>query len=615
MTATPSVAIDAAPSIVRAPSTWPVVLRLMGYARRRPASVVLVVAGLLLQALVVVVRPWPLKVLVDNVLGGKPLTGWARSAFEALPGTHGTKELLALTVGATVVVFVAGWLAEILSAWAGIVFGQRLTWDLAGDLFDRLQRMTLASHGKRGTGDAIRRVTVDSTSASTIVQGALLPVATSLVSLVAIVFVMVRMDPWLTLLALAVAPILVLVIRVHSTPLVTSSMRQQTAEGQMYGTVEQALTGIEVVQAYGREPALDQQFQLHADHALDAVSAATGVQLRLKVLADLVLAVGSAGILWLGGTQVLNHQLTVGSLLVFLAYLASLYAPLETMVYSSSTIQSAMASALRVLEVLDAEPEVVDRPGAEQLGRVAGHLRLEGVSFGYSPEREVLSDVSLEVAPGETVAIVGPTGAGKSTLMGLVLRLHDPWSGRVVLDDRDLVDVGLASLRANVALVLQESFLFPVSIAENISYGRPGANAGAIEAAARAANAHEFITALPEGYDTVVGDRGGTLSGGERQRIAIARAVLKDAPVLILDEPTSALDVGTEAKVIEALSRLMEGRTTLIIAHRLSTVRHVDRVVVLESGRIVEQGPPDVLLAQGGAYAKLHALSLPGVTR
>jgi ATP-binding cassette subfamily B protein len=613
-TAPPADASAVAPPPVHPPSTWRVVLRLVGYARRRPGAVALVVAGLLLQALVVVVRPWPLKVLVDNVLGGQPLTGWARSAFDALPGSHGTKELLAVTVGATVVVYVVGWLSEVLSGWSGIIFGQRLTWDLASDLFDRLQRMTLASHGRRGTGDAIRRVTVDSTSASTIVQGALLPVATSIVSLVAIGYVMIRMDPWLTLLSLAVAPFLVLVIRTHSTPLIESSMRQQTAEAQMYGTVEQALTGIEVVQAFGREPALDQQFRMHADRALHAVSAATGVQLRLKVLADLVLAAGSAGILWLGGTQVLHHQLTVGTLLVFLAYLASLYAPLETMVYSSSTIQSAMASALRVLEVLDADPEVVDRPGAERLGRVAGHLRLEGVSFGYVPGRQVLTEVSLEAAPGETVAVVGPTGAGKSTLMGLVLRLHDPWSGRVVLDGRDLVDVELASLRANVALVLQESFLFPVSIAENISYGRPGADPEEIEAAARAANAHEFITALPEGYDTVVGDRGGTLSGGERQRIAIARAVLKDAPILILDEPTSALDVGTEAKVIEALSRLMEGRTTLIIAHRLSTVRHVDRVVVLDNGRIVEQGPPAVLLAAGGAYARLHELSGPGVT-
>jgi ATP-binding cassette subfamily B protein/subfamily B ATP-binding cassette protein MsbA len=567
------------------------------------------VSGLALAALVVVISPWPIKVLVDNVLAGHPLRGWAASAFDALPGRHDTKELLGLTVAASVCIYVAGWLSQILSAWSGIVFGQRLTWDLASDLFDRLQQLTLASHGRRGTGDSIRRVTVDSSAASTIVQGALLPVALATVSLAAIAVVMVAMDPWLTLLSVAVMPVLVLVIRQYARPLEDTSMRQQQSEARMFDTVEQALTGIEVVQAFGREPALDQQFQADADRALTAVTASTRVQLRLKVLTGLAMALASAAILWVGGTQVLHHQLSVGSLLVFLAYLGSLYGPLETMVYSSSTIQSAKASALRVLEVLDAQPEVLDRPGAAAVGRLAGGVVFDHVSFGYEPDRPVLEDVSFAVAPGETVALVGPTGAGKSTLLGLVLRLHDPWSGAVLVDGTDARDLQLSGLRANVALVLQESFLFPVSVSENITYGRPGAGADDVEAAARAANAHEFIVGLPDGYDTVLGDRGGTLSGGERQRIAIARAILKNAPVLILDEPTSALDVGTEALVVGALTRLMQGRTTLIIAHRLSTIRHVDRVVVLEHGRVVELGTPDELLARPGAYTRMRALA------
>jgi ATP-binding cassette subfamily B protein/subfamily B ATP-binding cassette protein MsbA len=380
----------------------------------------------------------------------------------------------------------------------------------------------------------------------------------------------------------------------------------------MYGTVEQALSGIEVVQAFGREPHIDREYGRQADRALRAVEDSTRVQLRLKVVAGVVMGAGSAAILWVGGLQVIHHHLTVGTLLVFVAYVASLYAPLETMVYSSSTLHSAMASARRVLEVLDAEPEVSDRPGALSLGRAVGRVRFEDVTFGYSPDRPVIAGVTFEADPGQTVAIVGPTGAGKSTLMGLALRLHDPWSGRVSLDGHDLRDVQVTSLRANVALVLQESFLFPVSIGENISYGRPGAGQSEIEAAAEAANAHDFINALPDGYDTVVGDRGATLSGGERQRIAIARAVLRDAPVLILDEPTSALDVTTESKVIEALGRLMEGRTTLIIAHRLSTVRHVDHVIVLDGGRIVEQGPPRTLVEADGAYARMSALATGG---
>jgi ATP-binding cassette subfamily B protein/subfamily B ATP-binding cassette protein MsbA len=335
----------------------------------------------------------------------------------------------------------------------------------------------------------------------------------------------------------------------------------------------------------------------------------------VKAFADLgaggVAAVGAAVVLFAGAMQVIAGTMTVGTLLVFVAYLTMLHQQLRALMKVYPELRAASASLRRVREILDVQPEVVDLPGAVELQRVAGHVVLEDVVFGYEPDRPVLRGVTVEARPGETIALVGATGAGKSTLVGLVPRFFDPWSGRILIDGRDARSIRLASLRGAVAIVLQEPFLFPLTIAENIGYGRPGASATEIEEAARAANAHNFIERLPEGYATVIGERGATLSGGERQRIAIARALLKDAPILILDEPTSALDAETESLLLEALEQLMVGRTTLIIAHRLSTIRRAGRILVLEQGRIVEQGGHAELLAAGGHYARLHRLQAP----
>jgi len=313
-------------------------------------------------------------------------------------------------------------------------------------------------------------------------------------------------------------------------------------------------------------------------------------------------------LLLLMANSVLAGKLTVGGLLVFMAYAGTLQQQLGGLTGIYTKLQSARASIDRAVEVLDADPEVAERPDARPLRAVRGHVRYQGVSFAYEPGRPVLHEVSLEARPGQVLAIVGATGAGKSTLVSLLPRFFDPDQGTVSIDGHDLRELDLRGVRSAVSLVLQESFLFPISLAENIAYGRPGADRSEIEAAAEAANAHQFITDLPEGYDTVVGERGATLSGGERQRVAIARALLKDAPILILDEPTSALDAETEGQLLGALDNLMAGRTTLIIAHRLSTIRGADRIVVLEHGRVVEEGSHDALLHREGIYARLHGL-------
>jgi ATP-binding cassette subfamily B protein/subfamily B ATP-binding cassette protein MsbA len=582
------------------------------YAARRWMGLLGVLSVMLFSTVFEALKPWPAKILIDNVLNGQSMSNGLARAVHWLPGSSHPDYLLVWCVAATLVLFLLGWAVGVLSAFANIAFGQRMMYDLASELFAHLQRLSLRFHARKSVGDLIRRVTTDCSCVSTIVKDALLPVLSSTFSLVFMFVIMWRMSPWLTLLSLAVLPYMVFVFRRFSERMMQFSYAQQEADGRIYEVVEQTLSAIPIVQAFGRERDADARFQGCTTATLSATLAATRVQMQFKILMGLSTAAGTAGILWVGARQALNGSLTVGQMLVFLSYLGSLYGPLQSLMYTSSTLQGAAGSAKRVLEVLAHDHEVSDRPGAMPLPPSRGHVRLENVVFGYHEDRPVLHGVSLEALPGQTIAVVGPTGAGKSTLLSLVPRFFDPWEGRVTLDGHDLRDVTLKTLRNQIAVVLQEPFLFPLTIAENIAYGRLDAARDQIEAAAKAANAHQFIEKLPEGYDTRVGERGATFSGGERQRLSIARALLKDAPVLILDEPTSALDAETEGLLLEALDRLTAGRTTLIIAHRLSTIRNASRIVVLEDGRISDSGTHAELIERGGLYSRLCEIQFGG---
>ena len=581
---------------------WHKYALMLRYARPHTRGWLSILAVTLLATAAVLLAPLPLKVLVDNVLGDDPLP----AVLDFLPGVESDHVLLAYVVAAELVLFALVSALDVALTFLWIKVGQTMVYDLARDLFARVQRRSLRNHSREPVGETMQRVAGDSWAVHTVVDELLFTPLHATVTIVGLVVVMSSLNSALTLLAFAVVPLMVAASLVLGKPVRLAGNRRREIEGQLHSHVQQSLAGISVVQAFGGEERQRSRFEELARAAVSSQMRVTFVGGLNGLGSGLVGTIGVGAILLIGAHQVLDGSLTVGGLIVFLAYVTRLQGELAGFTGIYTKLQGVRASIDRVVEVLDARAEVADAPGAVEVGRVEGHVRYEGVGFGYERERPVLEDVSFEAHPGQVVAVVGATGAGKSTLVSLLPRFFDPDAGRVLLDGHDLRELRVKSVRDNVSLVLQESFLFPFSISENIAYGRPGASREEIADAARAANAHDFISRLPEGYDTVVGERGATLSGGERQRVAIARALLKDAPVLILDEPTSALDAETEGMLLQALDRLMAGRTTLIIAHRLSTIRNADQIIVLANGRIIETGNHQQLLQHNGTYARMH---------
>jgi ATP-binding cassette, subfamily B, bacterial len=577
---------------------------LLRYALPHWRGVVIVLFVMALGIALDVLRPWPMKLLVDNVLGQQPLPAEIEGLLEALPGPGGREGLLLWVCVSTVVFFLGGTFLGLANGFTSVDFNRRMTYDLAADLFFRLQRLSLLFHSRRSVSDTITRVNKDPNCVQTLF-GLLVGLLHAVIKLVTIFTIMWHLEPTLTLFSLGVVPFQILSIRVFGRPMKERTRDRRELEVRMLSVVQQALSAIPAVQAFTREELEHARFRAYATSLVAAYQRSTLIGMWFKLLLGLVTSVGTAGIMWLGAQSALEGKLTVGAILVFLAYLKALYQPLNSITTTVNSLQQTTVNADRVLEILDTPYDVPDRPNAQDI-RVQGYVRYESVTFGYAPNRPALKEISFETSPEEVLAIVGPTGAGKTTLVSLLVRFFDPWSGRVTIDGWDLRDLQLHSLRQQVAIVLQEPFVFSVSVADNIAYGRPEATREEIAAAAVAANADDFIRRLPEGYDTVVGERGSTLSGGEKQRLSIARAFLKDAPILILDEPTSALDARTEALLLDALERLREGRTTFVIAHRLSTIRNANRILVLDQGQIVEQGRHWELMSAEGLYASLY---------
>jgi ATP-binding cassette, subfamily B, bacterial len=580
--------------------------RLLRYVRPYWRPLIVLLAAMLAEVGLGLLQPWPIKLLIDSVLGHHPAPHALVSITNALPGGGGKAGVLLWAVAAgTVLIFVLTTAMDMVASYAAIALGQRMTFALSADVFLHLQRLSLRFHSRRPVGDSIQRVVEDTYCLQTLVVDALLPALQALGTVVGMFVIMWALQPTLAFLSLALAPFLFVSIRYLSRPMKDRTRERRDLEGRMTSLVEQAITAVPAVQSFTREELEYRRFRRFADQTVIAYLRTTFAGIWFKLIAGLITAVGTAVVIYVGAHDVMDGTLTAGALLVFLAYLTRLYDPLNSLAYTAATLQISAAQADRVFEILDTPIEVADRPGAVD-ARVEGPIEFEHVTFGFEPGRPILKDVSFTADSGTVMAIVGPTGAGKTTLVNHIPRFHDPWEGRVTIAGRDIRDFKIKSLRQQVALVLQDPYIFPLTAAENIAYGRPDASSDQIVAAAKAANAHDFITRLPEGYDSLIGERGATLSGGEKQRLSIARAFLKDSPLLILDEPTSALDARTESVLLDALDRLMDGRITFLIAHRLSTIRNADQILVVDEGRVVERGSHAELLDLDGLYATLY---------
>jgi ATP-binding cassette, subfamily B, bacterial len=548
-------------------------------------------------------KPWPLQIVIDYVLGSKPApVGGLIGSFLSLPPTV----LLLAACGGLIVVNLGASALTLLHNYTTIRVGQNMVNDLRSDLYAHLQRLSLAYHGRQRVGDLMYRITADSFAVQTMIMNGVLPILSAVILLGGMLIVLFPMDPVLTLLALTVVPILFVLISAFNRKIVEVATEVRDADARVYSLVQWGMSAIKVVQAFTKEEEEHRRFMGASRESLRATLRMYNWQTLYSGAVSVVIAGGTAVVIYAGARAVMSGTLTLGQLIIFVSYLAQLYTPINQITQSWGLIAGARVGATRVFEVLDTEPDL--KSGSRQFPAAGarGAVAWRNVRFHYRPDLPVLKEIDLAIDAGTKVAIVGPTGAGKSTLLGLLPRFFDPTGGSVTMDGLDVREYQLASLRRQIGMVLQPPLIFPLSVADNIAYGRPGADHAAIENAARQARIHDLIMQLPERYQSQLGEAGISLSEGEKQRITIARALLRDAPILILDEPTSALDVETEALVMEAVERLMEGRTTFIIAHRLSTVRRCDRILVLRDGVIAEQGTMAELLRRGGVFADYY---------
>ncbi len=573
----------------------------------RPYRRVLAVGGLLaaLEVVVGLAQPWPLKWVVDELLADD-------TAASDHPKTLLAMACLGLVAIVATTALLGYWATRILSS-----AGLHLANSIRETVFAHLNRLSLRYHGANRVGDLSARVTGDVDRTQDMIVQLLSVLVPNVMMLVGMVVVLFVLDPMFALLALAVTPVLAITVRSLTTRLKDAERRSRKADGQVAAATSETLGAIHFVQAYSLEPHQQDRFDRLSRVSLDAGLEAVRLQARFSPVVDITSVLSTVAVMWFGAMRVMDGTLSVGELLVFLSYVGSVYKPIRALSKLGRTRSKGLAAAERVMAVLAEEPQIVDAPSAVLAPRLSGAIDLHEVSFSYGRET-VLNGVDLHIASGETVALVGPTGAGKSTIASLVPRLIDPTAGWVALDGIDVRSMTLASLRGQVSTVLQDCVLLHGTLRDNIAAGRPWASASDIERAAKLALVDEFAHRLPDGLDTVITERGANLSGGQRQRISIARAILRDAPILILDEPTSALDTESEELIVEALANLPNHRTTVVIAHRLSTVRSADRILVLEGGRIVQQGTHHDLLGVEGRYRRLHskglALSAPAAS-
>jgi len=556
-----------------------------------------------------VLEPWPLAIVVDHVIGGRPLPRYLRPLVERLFGTSPTAHL-EFALAAIVLLAVVGGIAAYIEKYLTTTVSQWVAHDLRRILYNRIQRLSLAEHTRSRAGDLVTRVTKDVDAVQDFIDTALLGLVVNVLTLAGMVTVMFLYNWRFTLIGLSVAPVLFVFVYFYSRRVKAAARDVKKKESDLLSTIAEKLTSIQVIQAFAREDYEDRSFSFESRDNVRAGLRARSIKAKLSPMVDIIVALGTCLVLAYGVHLIGLGQLSTGVLILFLMYLKKTYKPIKDLSKMVNSLSKAVVSYERIQEVIDIESAIRDRPAARKAPPFRGLIEFDRVTFGYDRDSIVLNEVSLRIEPGQRVAIVGPSGMGKSTMASLVPRFFEPLAGVVRVDGVDIRDYTIKSLRDQISFVLQDSLLFRGTIWDNISYGRPDADPEDTIQAARLANAHDFILGLPHGYGSFVAERGTTLSGGQRRRIAIARAMVRNTPILILDEPTTGLDAESERAVVEALERLMKGRTCLVIAHHLNTIQSADVIVVVKDTTIVERGSHAELMAAGGVYSELYRLQV-----
>jgi subfamily B ATP-binding cassette protein MsbA len=550
-------------------------------------------------------EPWPLKVVLDTVLRSRPGQDRLSQLIFSVAGTEKVA-ILNLAALAVMVIAAVGAVCAYTEKYFTMSIGQWVVHDLRQRLYSHIQYLSLEYHDQKQIGDLISRVTSDLDAIQGFITTGFFGLLVNSLTLMGMIVVMLCLNWHFTLIALSVAPVLFVVVFSYTRRIKKASREVRSTEGEMVSLMQEVLSSIRLVKAFASEEYEQRRLKEKSLASIEIAQRARSLKVKLSPVVDMIVAVGTCLVLWFGGRMVLRGALSAGSLVLFIWYLAKMYKPMRDLSKMTDAYAKAAVGFERVREVLEIDGKVTDLPGARRAPEFRGRIELGNVSFGYEPNYPVLKQVSFTVEPGQLAALVGPTGAGKTTIINLIPRFYDPDAGTVKIDGTDVRLFRQKSLRQQISFVLQETLLFHGPVWYNIAYGKPGASRVEILHAARIANAHEFIERMPQGYDTIIGERGVTLSGGQRQRIAIARAVIRNTPILILDEASAGLDAASEDLVFDALQRLMKGKTSIVIAHRLSTIRSADVIFVVKDGRIAECGNHDALLKKGGLYADLH---------
>jgi subfamily B ATP-binding cassette protein MsbA len=585
-------------------------LRILHLLRPHWKALTLALVAVLGETLTDILQPWPIKIIVDNILQSKKLPAALGGAVTAVFG-HNASAIVNFAIAAVAGIAIVGAVSSYFEKYLTTSVSQWVAHDLRRTLYHHIQRLSLAEHDERRTGDLITRVTSDIGAVQDFINSALLGIVVDVTTLVGMIGVMFYLNWRFTLIALSVAPVLFVVVYSYTRRIKRASRAVRKEEGVLLSIVEEVLTSIRVVKAFAREDYEQSRFDAESLANVEAGLEARSVKARLAPLVEVIVAIGTCLVLWYGTRLAMAGQLTAGVLIVFLMYLGNMYKPMRDLSKMTDTVSKALVGYERIREVLDIESNVRDAKGARPAPKFKGKIAFDHVTFNYGTGADVLTDVSFTIEAGQVAAIVGPSGTGKTTLVSLIPRFYDPGAGSVAIDGTDIRKYRLKSVRDQISFVLQDTLLFRATIWENIAYGKPNASPAEIKHAAQLADADAFIMEMPDGYDTMVGERGATLSGGQRQRIAIARAIIRDTPILILDEPTSGLDAASEQAVIGALDALMKGRTSVVIAHHLGTIRRADVIFVINDAGLAEHGTHEELMAKNGVYADMQRIQTP----